>query len=48
MQILGEIADDCFYRKNCDGCRFDNRGECILKGTPSDWDIEEIKEKAKD
>ena len=42
MQILGEVADDCFFRKNCDSCKFDKNGSCILKGTPDEWDIEEL------
>ena len=42
LHILKDIADDCFYRKSCGGCKFDRNGECILKGLPSDWDIEAI------
>ena len=40
MQVLGEIADDCYYRMHCGGCKFDKKGGCMLKGTPADWDIE--------
>lgn len=44
IQALGEIADDCFYRTHCGGCKFNKNSECILKGTPADWDIEGIEE----
>ena len=42
IQILKEIANDCFYRRNCGGCKFDNNGSCNLSGTPESWDIENM------
>ena len=47
MQVLGEVADDCFFRSNCGGCKFDKNGSCILKGTPDEWDIEELTEEGR-
>ena len=42
MQVLKEISDDCFYRKNCTGCCFDVNGSCAIKGMPCDWDLDNI------
>ena len=44
VRILKEISDDCYFRKHCAGCKFDKNGECILKGIPCDWDLEDINE----
>ena len=44
IQVLREISDDCFYRKNCAGCKFDKNSECVIKGLPCDWDLENINE----
>ena len=44
IQILREISDDCFYRRNCSGCKYDIKGECGLKGLPAEWDIESVTE----
>ena len=39
-QILGEIADDCYYKPRCRECKFFKNRKCVFKGIPADWDIE--------
>ena len=41
MEILSEIEGDCADRWNCVGCKFYKNNDCILKGYPAEWNIED-------